>query len=367
MSHELMMARALILAERGVYTTAPNPRVGCVIAKNDQILAEGWHQKAGQPHAEVNALEQLDRQGLRAVQGADCYITLEPCSHEGRTPPCADALIKAGIKRAFVAMVDPNPLVSGQGVKKLQQAGIIVTTGLLEHQAEALNRGFCQRMRHNRPFVRSKIAISLDGRTAMASGESQWITSPQARQDVQKLRAQCGAIVTGIGTVLADDPQMTVRPGQWYPENQPIRQPLRIVVDSQFKISSRAKIFSADSDTLIATVSNNKRDNIATIKLDELSGHINLNQLMMELGNRDINDVLIEAGAVLNGAMLELGLIDELIIYMAPKILGDSGKGAFHIPALKTMADNIDLTISDIRAVGQDWRITAKPEYRVRS
>lgn len=360
MSHESMMAHALVLAERGLYTTAPNPRVGCVIVKDGHIIAEGWHQKAGQPHAEINALNQLDE---RAAQGTDCYITLEPCSHTGRTPPCADALIKAGIRRAFIAMVDPNPLVAGQGVKKLQQAGIEVITGVLELQAEKLNRGFCQRMRQGRPYIRSKIAMSLDGRTAMASGESQWITGPGARQDVQKLRAQSGAIVTGIGTVLADDPQMTVRPEQWYPAGQAIRQPLKVVVDSQFKIASKAKILSADGDTLIATTSDKKRENINTIKLATSGEQLDLTQLMAELAKRDINDVLIEAGAILNGAMLTAGLIDEVVIYMAPKIMGDSAKGLFHLPALQTMTDNIDLAITDIRAVGSDWRITAKPQY----
>lgn len=363
MSHESMMARALTIAKRGLYTTAPNPCVGCVIVKDGQILAEGWHQKAGQPHAEINALEQL---GEEATQGADCYITLEPCSHSGLTPPCADALIKAGIKRAFIAMMDPNPLVSGQGIKKLQQAGIVVVTGLLELQAEALNRGFCQRMRHNRPYIRSKIAMSLDGRTAMASSESQWITGPQARQDVQKLRAQCGAIVTGIGTIIADDPQMTVRSEpleQYQLEDMAIRQPLKIVVDSQFKIPNEAKILHVEGDTLIATLSTEQRDNIEAIRLNGVGGHVDLNQLMRTLANREINDVLIEAGAVLNGALLQAGLIDELVIYMAPKIMGDSAKGLFHLPGLQTMANNFALTITDIRAVGRDWRITATPEY----
>lgn len=356
MSHELMMARALTLAERGLYTTAPNPRVGCVIVKDGEIIAEGWHQRAGQPHAEINALNRLDASG---AQGADCYITLEPCSHTGRTPPCADALIEAGIKRAYIAMIDPNPLVAGQGVKKLQQAGIEVTTGVLEQQAEDLNRGFCQRMRQKRPYTRSKIAMSLDGRTAMASGESQWITGVEARQDVQKLRAQSGAIVTGIGTVLADDPQMTVRPEQWYPEGQALRQPLKVVVDSQFKIASDANILSTDGEVLIATTSHIQREDIASIRLEAVQGHVDLTQLMANLAQRNINDVLIEAGAILNGAMLTAGLIDELVIYMAPKIMGDSAKGLLHLPALQTMAGCMDLTITDIRAVGGDWRITA--------
>jgi diaminohydroxyphosphoribosylaminopyrimidine deaminase/5-amino-6-(5-phosphoribosylamino)uracil reductase len=356
MSHELMMARALTLAERGLYTTAPNPRVGCVIVKDGEIIAEGWHQRAGEPHAEINALKALD---VSRAQGADCYITLEPCSHTGRTPPCADALIEAGIKRAYIAMVDPNPLVAGQGIKKLQQAGIEVTTGILGKQAEDLNRGFCQRMRQGRPYTRSKIAMSLDGRTAMASGESKWITGAEARRDVQKLRAQTGAIVTGIGTVVADDPQMTVRPEQWYPGGQALRQPLKVVVDSQFKIASDANILSAEGEVLIATTSHRQRDGIASIRLEAVGEHVDLTQLMTHLAQRHINDVLIEAGAILNGAMLTAGLIDELVIYMAPKIMGDSAKGLLHLPALQTMTGCIDLTITDIRAVGSDWRITA--------
>lgn len=360
MSHESMMARALILAERGLYTTAPNPRVGCVIAKGDEVLSEGWHQKAGEPHAEINALNQLDD---KSALGADCYITLEPCSHTGRTPPCADALIKAGIKRAFIAMADPNPLVAGNGIKKLEQAGITVVTGLLQQQAEALNRGFCQRMRQNRPYIRSKIAMSLDGRTAMASGESQWITSPDARQDVQKLRAQSGAIVTGIGTVLADDPLMTVRPSKWYPQGQTVRQPLKVVVDSQFKIPKTAKILSAEGEICIATCSDKSKENIAAIKCQYLDEQIDLTELMSELAKREINDVLIEAGHQLNGGLLKAGLIDELVIYMAPKLMGNNAKGLFHLPALKKMSECIDLTISDIRAVGCDWRITAKPNH----
>ncbi|MCL4125720.1 UNVERIFIED_CONTAM: hypothetical protein GTU68_008912 [Idotea baltica] len=261
-------------------------------------------------------------------------------------------------------MVDPNPLVAGQGVKKLEQAGISVAIGLLGQQAEALNRGFCQRMRHGKPYIRSKIAMSLDGRTAMASGESQWITGPEARQDVQKLRAQSGAIVTGIGTVLADDPQMTVRPeAHWYPVELGIRQPLKVVIDSEFKIPDKAKILAAEGDTLIATTSKVQRDNISAIEIAELENHVDLNQLMQALAKREVNDVLIEAGAVLNGAMLDAKLIDELVIYMAPKIMGDSAKGVFCLPALQTMADNIDLSITDIRAVGCDWRVTAIPNY----
>jgi diaminohydroxyphosphoribosylaminopyrimidine deaminase/5-amino-6-(5-phosphoribosylamino)uracil reductase len=352
------MGRALLLAERGLFTTAPNPRVGCVIVKNDVILAEGWHQRAGQPHAEANALAQLSEQ---QAHGADCYITLEPCSHTGRTPPCADALIKAGIKRAFIAMKDPNHLVAGQGIEKLKQAGIEVIVGVLAPQAEKLNQGFCQRMRLGRPYVRSKMAMSVDGRTAMASGESQWITGPDARQDVQKLRAQSGAILTGIGTVLTDDPQLTVRPEDWYPEGQAVRQPLRIVVDSDLKILMDAKVLNSEAETWIASVKSSSQNDLKLMVTKSDKGRVDLKQLMGQLAELEINDVMVEAGSVLNGALLQAGLIDELIIYMAPKLMGDSARGLFHLPALQAMAQNIDLTITDIRAVGNDWRITALP------
>jgi len=358
---EQTMARALQLAERGLYTTAPNPRVGCVIVKDGNIIGEGWHQRAGNAHAEVHALQAA---GDKA-QGADCYVTLEPCSHTGRTSPCADALIKAGVKRVYIAMQDPNPLVSGQGIAKLEQAGIEVEVGILEQQAYDLNKGFCQRMRTGRPYITSKIAMSVDGRTAMASGESQWITGDAARQDVQKLRARSSAILTGIGTVLADDPALTVRPeGDWYPAGQAVRQALRVVVDSQLQISKKAKILADNNPVLVVTSTDNSLGELAeTITIAGDGGHVNLPALMVELAKRGINEVMVEAGSVLNGALLQAGLIDELVIYMAPKLMGDGAKGLFHLPELNTMAQNIDLKITDIRAVGRDWRISAVPEY----
>tara|TARA_R110002111_G_scaffold177205_4_gene243262 strand:- start:760 stop:1845 length:1086 start_codon:yes stop_codon:yes gene_type:complete len=360
MSHEIFMARALYLATHGLYTTAPNPRVGCVIVKNNLIIAEGWHQRAGQAHAEVNALAQLQK---GQAQGADCYITLEPCSHTGRTAPCVEALIQSGIQRAIIAMQDPNPLVAGQGIEKLKRAGIDVVVGVLSEQAETLNQGFCQRMRSGRPFVRSKIAMSVDGRTAMASGESQWITGPDARQDIQKLRAQSAAILTGIETVLSDDPQLTVRPEGWYPEGEAIRQPLRVVVDSALKIPTNAKILNSEAETCIATLTQTNQRGINTLITAAENDRIDLKQLMKQLAEREINDVMVEAGAVLNGALLKAELIDELVIYMAPKLMGDNARGLFHLPDLHTMAQNIDLDIVDIRAVGKDWRITALPRY----
>ncbi|RKZ98362.1 MAG: bifunctional diaminohydroxyphosphoribosylaminopyrimidine deaminase/5-amino-6-(5-phosphoribosylamino)uracil reductase RibD, partial [Gammaproteobacteria bacterium] len=310
----------------------------------------------------------LQDAGAKA-EGADCYITLEPCSHTGKTPPCVDALIKSGVNHVFVAMTDPNPLVVGNGIAKLKSAGIEVTVGLMQQQAESLNPGFCQRMRLNRPFVRSKIAMSLDGRTAMVSGESQWITGSAARLDVQKLRAQSSAIMTGIGTVLTDDPTLTVRPeGDWYPNNQTIRQPLRVVVDSQLRISEQARLFDNDGNVLVATVVDSELSNNAKVlALPAKADQVDLQALLAELALDEINEVLVEAGAVLNGALLREQLIDELVIYMAPKLMGDDAKGIFHLPELKTMAQNINLNITDIRAIGNDWRITAVPEYNERT
>ncbi|MDF1589097.1 MAG: bifunctional diaminohydroxyphosphoribosylaminopyrimidine deaminase/5-amino-6-(5-phosphoribosylamino)uracil reductase RibD [Gammaproteobacteria bacterium] len=361
-NHEYYMARSLQLAERGRYTADPNPCVGCVIVKDGTIVGEGWHQKAGEGHAEVNALAVA---GDKAYQ-ADCYVTLEPCSHFGKTPPCADALIVAGVKRVIIAMTDPNPLVSGQGIDRLQLAGIDVIVGVLTEQAQHLNRGFCQRMRLQRPFVRSKIAMSVDGRTAMASGESQWITGPDARQDVQKLRAESSAILTGIGTIIADNPSLTVRPeGSWYPVEQTIRQPLRVIVDSQLNIAADAKVLTDSLPTLIATITENRRLLDADIvPLPSQSQQVDLNVLMSELAQRQINSVMVEAGSKLNGALLQLGLIDELLIYMAPKLMGDSAKGLCHLPGLNEMSQSIDLAISDVRAVGKDWRITLTPQYK---
>ncbi len=358
--HEEHMARALHLAERGLFTTDPNPRVGCIIVNNGKVVGEGWHQRAGEGHAEVNAL--LAAGPL--AKDADAYVTLEPCSHFGRTPPCADNLIKSGVKRVFIAMEDPNPIVAGNGIQRLKEAGIDVTVGVLEQQAKDLNPGFCQRMQLGRPFVRSKMAMSLDGRTAMASGESKWITGSDARQDVQKLRARSSAILTGMGTVLEDDPALTVRPeGEWYPEKHVVRQPLRVVVGSQ-NIPQSATLFDTTDPVILAT-SCQCNDNVkeAILPIAEKEGHIDLAALMSELAAREINEVMVEAGSKLNGALLSAGLIDELIIYMAPKIMGDSAKGLFHLPELHTMAQNVELTITDIRAVGKDWRITAIPQY----
>lgn len=360
---EHFMARAIQLAERGLYTTDPNPRVGCVLVKNGQIIAEGWHMRAGEGHAEVHALHEA---GSEAA-GADCYVTLEPCSHFGRTPPCVDALIKAQVKRVFIAMTDPNPVVSGAGIRRLEEAGIEVKSGIMASESEALNPGFCQRMRCGRPFVRSKLAMSLDGRTAMASGESKWITGQQARADVQKLRARSSAIMTGIGTVLADNPLLNVRPEQgeseWYPRGQKVRQPLRVIVDSQMRMPADARILEQEKVLLATAVDKEAPNNAETVLLPAHGDIIDLTALMSVLAQREVNELMVEAGGVLNGALLKARLIDELVIYLAPKIMGDMARGVFHLPGMDTMAQNISLHVTDMRAIGRDWRITAMPEY----
>ncbi len=354
--HEFM-THALRLAKRGLFTTDPNPRVGCVIVKNGQVVGEGWHERAGEPHAEVHALNAAGNQ----AQGATAYVTLEPCCHQGRTPPCSEALIRAKLARVVIAMQDPHTRVDGGGIAQLREAGIQVDTGLLQAQAMALNPGFIKRMQRGRPFVRCKLGMSLDGRTAMASGESRWITSAAAREDVQRLRARSSAIVTGVGTVLADDPSMTVR------LDGIERQPLRVVVDTNLSMPSRAKMLSLPGRTLVMTCSD---DDAARQRLQQAGAEVNVmpycsNSVSMEavldtLAEMEVNEVLLETGATLSGAMLQQGLIDELIIYMAPVLMGDNARGLFHLPGLEKMVDKIQLEFTDVRVVGKDWRITAK-------
>lgn len=356
------MTLALRLAEQGLYTTQPNPRVGCVIVKNQQVIGQGAHLKAREPHAEVYAL----RQAGAAASGADAYVTLEPCSHHGRTPPCVDALIKAGVKRVIVAMQDPNPLVAGQGVQHLQAQGIQVEVGLMEKEAAALNPGFISRMTRGLPYVRSKIGASLDGRTALNNGKSQWITSEPARLDVQHWRAQSCAIITGVGTVLADNPSLTVR------LENPARQPLRVIVDSRLQTPVDCKMLDATvmkhSPVLIAYVNDvhQKREALAAtgaelLCLPAADSRVDLKVLLSNLAQRDINEVLIEAGQGLNGAFLQAKLIDEFIFYYAPKLMGADAKAMFAIPELLEMQQAIDLQVLDVRQVGQDIRLRAKP------
>lgn len=353
------MSIALRLAEKGRCTTMPNPAVGCVIVKDEQLVGEGWHQQVGQAHAEVNALQQAGANAL----GATAYITLEPCSHHGRTPPCSEAVIASGINRVVVAMQDPNPKVAGKGLKALQQQGIETVCGVLETQAEELNKSYCFRMRHNRPYVSCKLAMSLDGRTAMASGESKWITSEAARADVQRLRACSSAIMTGYNTVAADDPSLTVRT-----ETGGIQQlqPVRVILDSQLRTSPDARMLGQAGRTCIFTLSQDdgkaaqlKKSGAELFQVNGSDGRVKLEDVLESLAQMDINDVLLEAGSILSGAMLQAGLINELIIYMAPKLMGDSAKGLFALPGLEVMNNCIDLDIKDIRAIGPDWRMTA--------
>lgn len=354
----IYMTQALRLAERGLYTTDPNPHVGCVIVKHDEIAGRGFHHKAGEPHAEVLALRAA---GARA-QGATVYVTLEPCAHFGRTPPCADALVEAGVTRVVAAMPDPNPLVGGKGFTKLQAAGIETASGLLEEQARKLNPGFISRMTRGRPWIRSKLAASLDGRTALASGASRWVSGEAARTDVQYWRARSSAILTGIGTLLADDPALTVRlPGEW-------RQPRAIIVDSVLRTPPSARILDQPGQTHLATIVDDPVRHAPLVKaganllvLPESNGHVDLAALARRLAEMECNEVLVEAGAQLNGALLQADLIDELIIYMAPHLMGDSARGMFHLPALADMHARQELQVTDIRLIGADIRVMARP------
>lgn len=363
------MSRALQLAAQGLYTTQPNPRVGCVITLNAEIVGEGFHQKAGGPHAEVFALQQA---GIKA-KGATAYVTLEPCSHQGKTPPCANALIDAGITRVVCAMQDPNPLVAGKGVEKLKQAGIQVDVGLLKSEAEVLNPGFIKRMKTGLPYVRVKLAMSLDGRTAMASGESKWITGESARADVQRLRGRSSVVLTGSGTVLADNPSMNVRMNaqQLGCVEEPY-QPLRAIVDSQLEVPLTSKLFKLAGETIIFTAMDRKladekyaekNDSTKVVSVADSAGKVDLLKVMQWLAEQQANEVHVEAGSKLCGALLQLHLVDEIVIYMAPHIMGDSAKGLFHLPGLGVMSERINLDIKDIRQIGKDWRITVLPRY----
>ncbi len=347
------MARAIELAKNGLFTTDPNPRVGCILVKHERVIAEGWHRRAGGAHAEVEALAQTD-----GAAGATAYVTLEPCSHHGRTGPCCDALIESGVARVVVAMQDPNPLVSGNGIRKLRDAGIEVDCGVLQEDAEQLNPGFIKRMVSGFPYVRSKLAMSLDGRTAMASGESKWITSPQARLDVQRYRAESSAIVTGIQTVLADDPLMNVR------LEQDLEQPVRVVLDSTLQMPLSARMLDEPKNVWIITCSRQEakidrlRQAGATVfQVESQQGRVDLRQAFALLGDKHINTVWIEAGATLNGALMDTDLVDEWLVYMAPCILGDQARALLQIPRLHTMADRKDLRLKSVRQVGPDLRL----------
>jgi diaminohydroxyphosphoribosylaminopyrimidine deaminase/5-amino-6-(5-phosphoribosylamino)uracil reductase len=352
------MSRALQLAEKGLYTTTPNPRVGCVITRNDEIVGSGWHEKAGQPHAEINALAMAGT----AARGATAYVTLEPCSHHGRTPPCTDALIRAGIIRAVIAMQDPNPQVLGGGIAALKQAGIAVQTGLMQNLTEALNTGFIKRMQQKKPWVSVKMAVSLDGKTALNNGQSQWITGEAARRDGHHWRARSCAIMTGIGTIRADNPRLTVR------HTSTSRQPKKIIIDNHLAIPIDADILK-EGDTCIFTASAGNTAKIArlermgvhvipTERTDQ--GQVNLPSVMTTLAQLECNEILVEAGSALSGALIRAGLVDELIIYMAPSLLGGNARNMFQWPELTSLEQKITPRIIDMRMIGRDIRIIAR-------
>jgi len=351
------MARALELAERGRYTAHPNPVVGCVIVRDGVVVGEGFHAAAGEAHAEANALAAAGP----AAKGATVYVTLEPCSHHGKTPPCADALIDAGVSAVVAAIEDPHERVAGAGLAALEAAGIEVRTGLLATEARSLVRGFLQRVVHGRPFIRLKVAASIDGCIAMASGQSQWITGPEAREDVQKLRAASGAIMTGVGTVLADDPSLTVRdPGL----DTRGRQPLRVVLDNRLRMPMSAEMLALPGETIIYCISDRNRRALAAtgatvVKVPRDDGLADLRAVVGDLARREINDVLVEAGPTLSGSLLDGRLVDEIVIYQAPHIMGSETIGMFRTPRWQELSDRRELVITDRRQVGGDTRITA--------
>ena len=350
------MSQALRLAERGLYTATPNPRVGCVIVRDGKVVGEGWHVRAGTPHAEICALQQAGA----LAKGATLYVTLEPCNHYGRTPPCTDALIEAGVKCVIAAMPDPNPLVAKEGLKKLQAAGIQVTFGLQQPEARELNNGFVMRMTRGTPWLRLKTASSLDGKTALNNGISQWITGAAARQDVHHWRARSCAMLTGIGTVLADDPLLTVR------DVETTRQPLRVVLDSRLRMPPDAKILRGGNVIIItATQDQTRREKLQekgaeVLHLADSAGQVDLKRTMQMLAGRGINEVTTEAGSALGGALIAAGLADELVIYLAPALLGDKARSMFELPKLNGMEGRRELHLRDVRMVGRDLRICAR-------
>ena len=360
------MARALRLARKGLYSAHPNPRVGCVLVKDGQLIGEGWHAKAGEPHAEVHAL----RSAGAAAQGATAYVTLEPCSHFGRTGPCADALINAGVSRVVAAMQDPNPQVSGQGLARLNAAGLNVLCGVLEDEARALNAGFIKRMEQGLPKVTVKLGMSLDGRTAMASGESQWITGPQARRAVQRLRAQSSVIISGADTVLHDQARLTVRADELGLNAELTalasdRPPLRVLIDGRLRVPLNAPFFQF-GPTLVATCavaaarSRYQEEGHELLAIPDNHGHVDLRKLLSELAARGTNEVLVEAGAKLAGAFARANLVDEYQLFIAPKLLGSSAKPLLEWPINK-LSEARNLEILDLRMLGQDLRIIARP------
>jgi len=352
------MARALRLAERGQYAAHPNPMVGCVLVRDETIVGEGWHEAAGEPHAEINALEAAGG----SARGSTAYVTLEPCAHHGKTPPCVEALISAGVSNVVVALEDPFPEVAGRGIAALKKAGLGVRVGLMQSSAEQLLTGFLSRITRKRPFVRLKIASSLDGGIAMSNGESQWITGPEARADVQRLRARSGAVMTGIGTILADDPSLTVRDTTIDTRG---KQPSRVILDNGLRMPLSAEMLALPGQTLIYCVDDENREALVAagaevIKVEAKAGLVDVSVVLGDLAEREVNDVLVEAGPTLAGSLISAGLIDELIIYQAPHIMGSETMGMFDTPAWTELAHRKSLDISDVRRVGADTRITAR-------
>jgi diaminohydroxyphosphoribosylaminopyrimidine deaminase/5-amino-6-(5-phosphoribosylamino)uracil reductase len=350
------MARALELAARGLFTTAPNPRVGCVVVRDGEVVGEGWHRRAGEPHAEVHAVRAA---GERA-RGATVYVSLEPCSHHGRTPPCAEALVAAGVRRVVAAAEDPNPRVSGSGLARLRAAGIDTACGLLDQEARELNIGFVSRHTRGRPWLRVKTAASLDGRTALANGTSQWITSSAARQDGHRWRARSCAVMIGIGTLKADDPRLTVR------EVETTRQPVRIVIDRDLELPLSARVLEG-GNVLVAAA----REDAAKLRLirqaggevlvlPDHTGKVDLARLMQELANREMNEILVESGNRLNGALLRAGLVDELVMYFAPQLLGDLARGMYALGELTALEQRVDLQVREVERIGPDLRVLAR-------
>ena len=355
------MARALQLAELGQYTAHPNPMVGCVIVKDGMVVGEGWHECAGEAHAEINALAAASGR----TNGATAYVTLEPCAHHGKTPPCAQALVDAGISRVVAAMRDPYEEVAGRGLAMLKNAGVAAELGLMQASAERLNAGYVSRVSSNRPYVRVKVAASIDGAIAMSSGESQWITGAPARADVQRLRARSGAIMTGIGTVLADDPFLDVR-------LQTIEtrglQPLRVVLDSQLRMPLTAAMLARPGHTLVCCCGNQdesalQRGGAEVRSFGESGGVVNVGEVLDDLAGRGVNDLLVEAGPGVMGHLLHEGLVDELVIYQAPHIMGSETRGMFDTPSWSALANRQVLDITDMRRVGNDTRVTARVQH----
>ncbi|RJS94745.1 bifunctional diaminohydroxyphosphoribosylaminopyrimidine deaminase/5-amino-6-(5-phosphoribosylamino)uracil reductase RibD [Salinisphaera sp. Q1T1-3] len=363
--HEMFMQRAIELARRGWYTTRPNPRVGCVIVSGNRVVrGEGWHERAGEAHAERRALDDLATRG-HSAKGTTAYVTLEPCSHSGRTGPCTRALIESGVARVVVGAQDPNPVVDGRGIAALREAGIEVVTGVLAERCAALNRGFNQRMAHGRPRVRVKLAMSLDGRTAAADGSSQWISGTAAREDVHRLRAESGAVMIGRGTLAADDPSLTVRlDGDWM-------QPLRVVLDTRLSMSPQARMLEQSGETLVVTAADECEAadalEAAGARVLHAAGHddgLDLARILSVLAEREINDVLVEAGPTLAGALARAGLVDEFVIYVAPMLIGDAGRGLMALSGAVGLDDAMHLVFDQVEPVGPDLRITARPASR---